>query len=125
VLAGSGVQKFMDTIKDEQEILLAVADLAINIFAIESTVLRAEKILSKLSENKKSSVSSAVKVFTFNGAEKAASAARRAAYYIEEGDTLTMLLAGIRRFTKYDATGLLKAKRQLAAASIEVEKYMF
>ncbi|MEI6703665.1 MAG: acyl-CoA dehydrogenase family protein [Deltaproteobacteria bacterium] len=125
VLAGSGVQKFMDTIKDEQEILLAVADLAINIFAIESAVLRAEKILPKLSENKKASVSAAVKVFTFNGTEKAASDARRAAYYIEEGDTLTMLLAGIRRFTKYDATGLLKAKRQLAAASIEAEKYIF
>ena len=125
VLAGSGVQKFMDTIKDEQEILLAVADLAINIFAIESVVLRAEKILPKLSDSKKISVSAAVKVFTFNGNEKAASAARRAAYYIEEGDTLTMLLAGIRRFTRYDATGLLKAKRQLAAASIEADRYIF
>jgi alkylation response protein AidB-like acyl-CoA dehydrogenase len=125
VLAGSGVQKFMDTIKDEQEILMAVADLAINIFAIESTVLRAEKILSKLSDSKKASVNAAVKVFTFNGTEKAASAARRAAYFIEEGDTLTMLLAGIRRFTKYDATGLLKAKRQLAAASIEADKFIF
>jgi alkylation response protein AidB-like acyl-CoA dehydrogenase len=125
VLAGSGVQKFMDTIKDEQEILLAVADLAINIFAIESTVLRAEKILPKLSESRRASVSAAVKVFTFNGNEIAASAARRAAYYIEEGDTLTMLLAGIRRFTKYDATGLLKAKRQLATASIEADKFIF
>ncbi|MBW4054041.1 MAG: acyl-CoA dehydrogenase [Proteobacteria bacterium] len=125
VLAGSGVQKFMDKIKDEQEVLLAVADLAINIFAIESAVLRAEKILPKLSESRQLSVSAAVKVFTFNGTEKAASAARRAAYYIEEGDTLTMLLAGIRRFTKYDATGLLTAKRQLAAAAIEAEKYIF
>ncbi|MDD5104473.1 MAG: acyl-CoA dehydrogenase family protein [Desulfuromonadaceae bacterium] len=125
VLAGSGVQKFMDTIKDEQEILMAVADLAINIFAIESAVLRAEKILPKLSDSKKASVTAAVKVFTFNGSEKAASAARRTAYYIEEGDTLTMLLAGIRRFTKYDATGLLTAKRQLAAAALETEKYIF
>ena len=125
VLAGSGVQKFTDRIKDEQEILLAVADIAIYIFSIESSLLRAEKILPKLSENKKAAVSAAVKVITFNGAEKAASAARRAAYYIEEGDTLTMLLAGIRRFTKYDATGLLKAKRHLAAASLEAEKYIF
>ena len=125
VLAGSGVQKFMDTIKDEQEILLAVADLAINIFAIESAVLRAEKITPNLSDNRKASVNAAVKVFAFNANEKAASAARRAAYFIEEGDSLTMLLAGIRRFTKYDATGLLKAKRQLAAASIEADKYIF
>jgi alkylation response protein AidB-like acyl-CoA dehydrogenase len=125
VLAGSAVQKFMDTIKDEQEILLAVADLAINIFAIESAVLRADKIMPKLSESRKASVSAAVKVFTFNGTEKAASAARRAAYYIEDGDALSVLLAGIRRFTKYDASGLLKAKRQLAVAALEAEKYIF
>ena len=125
VLAGTGVQKFMATIKDEQEILMAVADLAINIFAIESTILRAEKILPGLSDSKKASISAAVKVFTFNGSEAAATAARRAAYMMEEGDTLTMLLAGIRRFTKYDATGLLQAKRQLAAASIEADKYIF
>ena len=125
VLAGTGVQKFMATIKDEQEILMAVADLAINIFAIESTILRAEKILPGLSDNKKASISAAVKVFTFNSSEAAGSAARRAAYMMEEGDTLTMLLAGIRRFTKYDATGLLQAKRQLADASIEADKYIF
>ena len=125
VLAGSGVQKFMANIKDEQETLLAVADVAINIFAIESAVLRAEKMLPSLSENKKAAITSAVKVYAFNASEKAATAARRAAYYIEEGDNLTMLLAGIRRFTKYDATGLLKAKRQLAQASSEAEKYIF
>ena len=125
VLAGTGVQKFMAAIKDEQEILLAVADVAINIFAIESVVLRAEKILPGLSAGKRGSIEAAVKVFTFNGCEKTASAARRAAYYIEEGDNLTMLLAGVRRFTKYDASGLLKAKRQLATASLEAEKYVF
>jgi hypothetical protein len=36
-----------------------------------------------------------------------------------------MLLAGIRRFTKYDATGLLQAKRQLASASLEADRYLF
>jgi alkylation response protein AidB-like acyl-CoA dehydrogenase len=124
VLAGSAVQKFMDRIKDEQEILLAAADVAINIFAIESAVLRAEKILPGLSEARKASVTAAVKVFTFNAAEQTATAARKAAFFIEEGDNLTMLLAGVRRFTKYDASGLLQAKRQLADAAIEAEKYI-
>ena len=125
VLSGSAVQKYMDRIKDEQEILLAAADVAINIFAIESAVLRAEKILPGLSEARKKSVTAAVKVFTFNTAEQTATAARKAAFFIEEGDNLTMLLGGIRRFTKYDASGLLQAKRQLAAAGIEAEKYIF
>jgi alkylation response protein AidB-like acyl-CoA dehydrogenase len=125
VLAGSAVQKFMDRIKDEQEILLAAADVAINIFAIESAVLRAEKILPGLSEARKAGVAAAVKVFTFNAAEQTATAARKAAFFIEEGDNLTMLLAGVRRFTKYDASGLLRAKRLLADAVIDAEKYIF
>lgn len=45
--------------------------------------------------------------------------------YIEEGDTLTMILSGVRRFAKYDASGLLQAKRTLAQAALEDEKYIF
>ncbi len=125
VIAGNAAQKYMMTIKDEQEILTAVADMAINIFAIESAVLRAEKIMPTLSEAKKGAVTAAVKIFTFNAAEQAGTAARKAAYFVEEGDNLTMLLGGIRRFTKYDAAGLLKAKRLLANVAIEAEKYIF
>ena len=125
VVAGTGAQKFLAKIKDEQEVLLAIADIAINIFAIESCVLRAEKMLQNLSEAKKGAVAAAVKSFTFTMTEKTASAARKAAYYIEEGDALTMMLAGIRRFTKYDATGLLQAKRTLADAAVEAERYIF
>jgi len=125
VVAGIGAQKFMGKIKEEQELLLAIADLAINIFAIESCVLRAEKMLSRLSDAKTDTLCAAVKVFSFAAAERTAAAARKAAYYIEEGDTLALLLGGIRRFTTYDATGLLQAKRRLAEAAIEAEKYLF
>jgi alkylation response protein AidB-like acyl-CoA dehydrogenase len=123
VVAGSAAQKFRETIRDEQEILLAVADIAINIFALESAVLRADKMLPKLSESKKSAVAAAVRTFAFTAAERGASAARKAAFYIEEGDALTVMLGGIRRFTRYDASGLLKAKRALADAAIEAERY--
>ena len=122
VLSGSGVQKFMDKIKDEQEILLAVADLAINIFAIESVVLRAGKILPKLSEGKKASVTSTVKIFTSNGTEKAASSARRAAYFLKKCDTLIMLIASICGFIMYDGLRLLEANRQLVTATVEADK---
>ncbi|MFO7576524.1 MAG: acyl-CoA dehydrogenase family protein [Pelovirga sp.] len=125
ILAGAGVQKFMEKLADEQEILMAAADIAIQIFAIESAVLRAEKISAGLSPARQEQLSAAVRVFTFNACEEAASAARKAAYYVEEGDTLTMILSGVRRFTKYDATGLLQAKRILAAAASDTEKYIF
>ena len=125
VVAGTGAQKYLAKIKDEQELLLAIADIAINIFAIESCVLRAEKMLPRLSDARKDALVALVKAFSFTATEKTGSAARKAAYYIEEGDTLTMMLSGIRRFTKYDATGLLQAKRALAEAAIAAEKYLF
>ncbi len=125
ILAGAGVQKYMDKLAEEQEILMAAADLAIQIFALESAILRAEKAQAGASDRKREQYAAAVKVFAFSASESAGSAARRGAFFIEEGDTLTMILSGIRRFAKYDATGLLQAKRLLAKAAIEEEKYLF
>lgn len=125
IITGAGVQKFMDKLVDEQEMLIAAADVAIQIFAMESAVLRAEKVHAAASDRKKSLLEAVVKVFTFEATEKVATAAKRGAFFIEEGDALTMILSGVRRYTKYDATGLLDAKRLLATATIEDEKYIF
>jgi hypothetical protein len=125
ILAGVGVQKFMDKLADEQEILMAAADIAIQIFALESSVLRAEKGFAAATARKQELYAAAVKTFAFSASEAVGSAARKGAFYIEEGDTLTMILSGVRRFAKYDATGLLQAKRTLAKAAIEEEKYLF
>lgn len=125
ILTGIAVQKFMDKISKEQEVLIALADIAIQIFALESAVLRAEKSLSRYSTRKQKLAGAAVKVFAFSASESAGSAARKAAFYIEESDTLSMLLSGVRRFSKFDASGLLAAKRLLADASCEEGKYMF
>ena len=125
VVAGAAVQRYREALKDEQETLLALADVAIQVFAIESALLRAERISPRLAESRRADVAAAVKVHTFSAVEKIATAARRAAFYVAEGDTLTALLGGVRRFTKYDAAGLLEAKRRLAAAALEVERYPF
>jgi alkylation response protein AidB-like acyl-CoA dehydrogenase len=125
ILSGVGVQKFMDKIADEQEILMAAADIAIQIYALESAVLRAEKHFTAATPRKQELLKAAVKLFAFQATEDAGTAAKKGAFYIEEGDTLMMILSGIRRFAKYDATGLLKAKRLLANAACEEEKYLF
>ncbi len=125
ILAGTGVQKFMDKIADEQEILMAAADIAIQIFALESAVLRGEKVLPSYSERRQELLKATIRIFAFRASETAGSAARKGAFYIEEGDTLTMILSGVRRFSKYDATGLLAAKRLVADAASEDEKYIF
>lgn len=126
-IAGAAVKKYMDKIADEQEVIMALADMAIGIYAIEASVLRAEKMLSndKVSPAKKELAKAAVKVFTFYQNEKVAQAAKKCIYFIEEGDNLIMLLSGLRRFTKYDATGLLNYQRQLAEAAASEDKYIF
>jgi butyryl-CoA dehydrogenase len=125
VVSGAAVQRHGDKLKDEQEVLLALADVAIQIFAMESAVLRAARSLPGLSEARRALALAAVKINAFGAVEKVASAARRAAVYVAEGDAATMLLGGIRRFTKYDASGLLAAKRRLADAVSADEKYPF
>ncbi|WP_027714861.1 acyl-CoA dehydrogenase family protein [Desulfuromonas sp. TF] len=125
ILSGTAVQKYMVKLQNEQEILLAAADMSIQIFALESAVLRAEKGFAEASEHRKELLAAVIKVCAFNATELLSTAAKKGAFYIEEGDNLTMILSGIRRFAKYDATGLLQAKRTLAGAAIEMEKYIF
>jgi len=125
VLAGAASQKYQMKLVDEQEILMASADIAIQLFACESVILRAEKTCANANDNRKKLIESVVKVFTFRSVENLATAARKGAFYVERGDTLKMILSGIRRFTKYDAEGLLDAKRELADAALENEKYIF
>lgn len=125
ILSGAAVQKYMDQLKDEQEMLIAAADVAIQVYAIESALLRAEKHYEASSDAKKEILKAVVKVFTFHATEKFTAAAKKGAFYIEDGDNLQMILAGIRRFTKYDASGLLDASRLLAKAAIEKVGYIF
>ena len=123
IVAGAAVQRFGEKLKEEQEIMLALGDVAIQVFAVESAVLRAERIAPRLSGTQRAVVEAAAKVHTFRGVEKVAAAARRAAYYAADGDTLATLLSGLRRFTKYDASGVLGAKRRLAEAVAAKERY--
>jgi butyryl-CoA dehydrogenase len=123
VLSGAAVQRFGKKVKDEQETLLALADVAIGAFALECALLRAEKIASAGDAARAAVAEGAAKVFAFQASDSAVAAARRAAFYVGDGNTLPMLLAGIRRAGRYDAAGLLDAKRKLAAATLEAERY--
>ncbi|OGH02740.1 MAG: acyl-CoA dehydrogenase [Candidatus Lambdaproteobacteria bacterium RIFOXYD1_FULL_56_27] len=123
ILAGAAVQKLMDRLQNEQEILLCAADVAIELYAMESAVLRAAKVYPKASAAKKALYKALAQVVVFSSLEKLGTAAKQGAFYIEEGDTLNLILGGIRRYTKYDASGLLAAKRLIAKETLEQGKY--
>ncbi|MGE5664113.1 MAG: acyl-CoA dehydrogenase family protein [Deltaproteobacteria bacterium] len=124
-VAGSAVRKHMERLRDEQEILMALADTVIEIFALESAVLRAEKAAAATSGNRAETMAAAVKVCAWLGSAAASRAAGQAAAHIEQGRRLTGLLEKIALFCRYDPSGLPAAKRSLAAAAFDAERYIF
>lgn len=125
IVGGAAVEKYAKKLSEEQEILMQLADIAIQIFAMESAVLRAAKNISAASETKQKLFRAVALVSAQHAAQKALCAAQKAAYYIAEGDQLKILRAAVSRLADFDATGLLDAKRLLADAISENEKYVF
>jgi alkylation response protein AidB-like acyl-CoA dehydrogenase len=125
VLIGTGSKKYQKTLLTEQEVVLTLADMSIQIFAMESVLLRCEKIYANASATKKQYLDDVVKVCTLDATEKLVQAARKGAFYVLEGEILDTTLDGIQRLSKYRAVGLLESKRSLANAALENEKYFF
>ncbi len=111
--------------KREQELLLALGDMVITIFALESSVLRADKIMADASARKKALLHSIVRVVAFDAAAKFQMAATRCAAYRFSGAELRDLHSSIAQLGAYPVIGLLDAKRQLADAAAETGGYLF
>jgi alkylation response protein AidB-like acyl-CoA dehydrogenase len=124
-VTGSAVRTHMEKLRDEQEILMALADAAIEIYALESAVLRAGKAVTASPVTRAEAMAATVKVCACQGSTAVSRAAARAASYIETGKRLMGLVERIDTFCRYDASGLLTAKRTLAARALETERYIF
>jgi alkylation response protein AidB-like acyl-CoA dehydrogenase len=111
--------------RSEQEVQLALGDVAIGIFALESSILRADKVLVGASERKRRLLQAVVKTAAFDLTAQVQSAAVRCAAYTVEGNALSGLQKIIARLTEYPVSGLLEAKQQLAAAATESGVYPF
>jgi alkylation response protein AidB-like acyl-CoA dehydrogenase len=123
-IAEGAMQKFGAKAANEQEILLALADVAIQAFALESVLLRAEKSEAQASETKQALYAAVVKVAAFSAKAAFDSAAQRCAAFVdEEGDT--ELWETVVSLGQYSVKGLLAAKRTLADAASHAEKYVF
>jgi alkylation response protein AidB-like acyl-CoA dehydrogenase len=110
---------------EAQEIMLALADMAIGIFALESTVMRARKVYQAASDEKKDLLGAVVKVTTFERAGRFYLAAIRCGAYALKEDSLKPLQQEIARLSAYPAGGLLEAKQLLAETSTKSGKYFF
>ncbi len=125
LVAGSAVQKLMDTLSKEQEILMNIADIAILIYQSESALLRVEKMIGLKGEEVSSAQIAIVKTFFFDAASKIEKAGKDAINSFAEGDELRMMLMGLKRFTKTDAFNPRDARQQIAMKLIEANNYCF
>ncbi|MDK9709091.1 MAG: acyl-CoA dehydrogenase family protein [Desulforhopalus sp.] len=120
-LADKALQIFGTKVAGEQEILLTLADAAIQTFALESALLRAEKAAVLAGGDKVALYQAVVKVCTFRAKQQFADAAEKCAVYLGDQALLTTITVEIT----YNSGGLLAAKRLLADAVSQAEKYIF
>jgi alkylation response protein AidB-like acyl-CoA dehydrogenase len=111
--------------REPQEVLLALADMIIGIFAMESVVLRADKVFATASDKKKKLLKAVVRSAAFEGGGRFQLAAFRCSAYAVKGDRLKGLQEAIPRLCAYPAEGLLEEKQLLAEAAQESGKYVF
>lgn len=125
MVAGSAVQKFMMKLSEEQEVLMNLADMLIEGYVAESTLLRVEKLIKLRGEKEAAIQREMAIVYLHSAIEKAALAGKHAIYAFAEGDEQRLLLLGLKRFTKIDPYNLKEARRRIANHIIEKGEYPF
>ena len=125
MVAGSALQKFMMKFEHEQEIIMNLADMMIELYIAESTLLRVEKLISIRGEAACALQKDAALIYLHEAVEKANNSGKTAITSFAEGDELRVMLMGLKRFTKIEPFNLKDARRRLAEASIEKNAYIF
>jgi alkylation response protein AidB-like acyl-CoA dehydrogenase len=121
--AGAATQKYMQAIQDQQEIMGAIADMTIESYAMESAVLRAQKIADAKGEAAAELPIAMTRVYLSQAMEKIESAAKKVIAAVADGDMLRTQLAILRRLAKYEPFNTVALRQQIAQKVIERGKY--
>jgi alkylation response protein AidB-like acyl-CoA dehydrogenase len=122
MVAGAAVQKLLMKIQDEQEILMNIADMAIETFVVESTLLRVMKLADK-GENAAALQIDMMHCYLNDAVDKVNKAGKEAINGFAEGDEQRMMLLGLKRFTKIDPFNSKDARRRIADKLAAENKY--
>jgi alkylation response protein AidB-like acyl-CoA dehydrogenase len=125
MVAGSAAQKFMMKLADEQEILMNIADMLIEVYVAESAILRAEKLIGIRGEVACELHKDLAMCYLHEAVEKINTAGKTAIMSFAEGDQLRGMFVGLRRFTRIEAMNTKNARRRIADAMIDDNKYVF
>jgi len=126
IVAGAAAKYQMDgkvDLRHEQEIVMNVADIMMDVFAAESTLLRLQKLESLGKETE--IPTHMMEVFYNDAVSRVAKSAKDALCSFAEGDELRVMLMGVKRYCKYKNVNVKNARRAIAAKLIEANEYCF
>jgi alkylation response protein AidB-like acyl-CoA dehydrogenase len=123
--AGGAVQKFREKLADEQELIAALSNIVMEIYAMESCLLRAQKAVAAKGESATQTLIDAARVFIAEAAERVEHEAKRAVTAVSEGDMLTTQMAVLKRFGKRAPVDTIALRRGVAAAVQAQDRYPF
>jgi alkylation response protein AidB-like acyl-CoA dehydrogenase len=121
--AGGAVQKFREKLADEQELIGALSNVVMEIYAMESCLLRAQKAAAAKGESASQTMIDSARVFINDAAERVEHEAKRAIAAIHEGDMLTTQMAVLKRFAKRAPVDTIALRRRVAAAVQSQDRY--
>ena len=126
MVAGGAVQKYGPDLDEHQQLLIAAADILIEIYMAESTVLRTEKLAKKLGgANIKEQIAMA-KLYLYKAVDIVTQKGKESIISFAEGDEQRMMLMGLRRYTKYtNMPNIVEIRRTISAKIIAENKYCF
>jgi alkylation response protein AidB-like acyl-CoA dehydrogenase len=121
--SGAATQKYMQAIQDQQEVMGAIADMVIETYAMESAVLRAQKLVASSGEAAAALPIAMTRVYLSQAMEKIESAAKKVIAAVADGDMLRTQLAILRRLAKHEPFNTIELRQQIAQKMIERGKY--
>jgi alkylation response protein AidB-like acyl-CoA dehydrogenase len=126
MIAGSAVQKYTTKLAEEQQLVMAAAEMMIEIYMAESAILKTEKLVKMTSEEACEAQIAMAKLNLFNAVEKISMKGKEALYSFTEGDEQRMMLMGLKRFTKYtNFPNVINLRKVIADKVIAENSYCF
>lgn len=125
MVAGAAAQKLMMKIESEQEILMNIADMAMDVFHAESMLLRTMKTATTKGEAAAADYADMTRVYLYDAADRISKAGKDAINGFAEGDEQRMILMGLKRFTKAPPFNSKDARRRIADKLINTGYYYF
>lgn len=125
MVAGKAAQTFGPKLNDEQEILMNLADMVIEIYVAESTLLRTEKLIGVRGEEACKLQTAMTQVYLYEAVQKVNSAGNEAVACFAQGDEMKVMLMGMKRFTKMDPINTRDLRRTIAEYMIEKNAFPY